>query len=133
VVAISIGKEEPIVLEKKQLSAWASRPRVPRPHNRLCRLRADRPENNYDDLAGLDLRGKVVLLLSGGHRKYPASARALSEHALGSIEATGVIGVISIQNPIGRTFLGNVQTRAAFGLLSLAEPGLEENAGSNWQ
>jgi hypothetical protein len=29
------------------------------------------PEMNYDDLAGLDLRGKVVLLLSGGPSEIP--------------------------------------------------------------
>src|SRR5882762_8866015 len=31
------------------------------------------PENNYDDLAGLDLKGKVVVILSGSPAEIPGS------------------------------------------------------------
>jgi len=45
------------------------------------------------------------------------------------LKRAGVIGVISIQNPIGQTFLGTFKLARLRPALSLAEPGLEENAG----
>jgi len=89
------------------------------------------PEMNYDDLAGLDLRGKVVLLLSGGPSEIPGPLRAHYQNTRwGALKRAGVIGVISIQNPIGQDIPWErsklARLRAA---LSLADPGLEENAG----
>jgi Zn-dependent M28 family amino/carboxypeptidase len=60
------------------------------------------PENNYDDLAGLDLRGKVVVYLTGSPAEIPS---ALSAHYqnLGErwkpLKQAGVIGIVSIPNP----------------------------------
>ncbi len=60
------------------------------------------PEQNYDDLAGLDLRGKVVMIFAGSTAETPA---ALSAHYQSSgerwksLRATGAIGLIAIPNP----------------------------------
>jgi hypothetical protein len=61
------------------------------------------PEMHYDDLAGLDLHGKIVVILSGGPSGIPGPLRAyyqskderdklLRQHA-------GVFGIVTIQNP----------------------------------
>jgi Zn-dependent M28 family amino/carboxypeptidase len=60
------------------------------------------PETNYNDLAGLDLKGKIVVYLAGSTADTPT---ALSAHyqTLGerwkSLRQAGVIGTIGIPNP----------------------------------
>ena len=60
------------------------------------------PEKNYDDLAGLDLKGKVVVLISGSPAEIPT---ALSSHYQSagerwkSLRDAGAIGMITIPNP----------------------------------
>src|SRR5580692_1720345 len=60
------------------------------------------PEMQYDDLAGLDLRGKVVLYINGGPASIPGPLR--SHYQFGAergrfLERAGAIGTIGIQNP----------------------------------
>lgn len=59
------------------------------------------PEAGYDDFAGQDLKGKVVVVLGGGPGSLSA---ALKSHASSTefpkaLEAAGAIGVIRLQNP----------------------------------
>jgi hypothetical protein len=60
------------------------------------------PEQNYDDLAGLDLKGKVVVFFAGSTAE---TAAALSAHYQSagerwkSLRAAGAIGWIAIPNP----------------------------------
>jgi Zn-dependent M28 family amino/carboxypeptidase len=60
------------------------------------------PEMNYDDLAGLDLQGKIVVYLAGSTAETPT---ALSAHyqTIGerwkSLKQAGAIGTIGIPNP----------------------------------
>jgi Zn-dependent M28 family amino/carboxypeptidase len=60
------------------------------------------PEQGFDDLAGLDLKGKVAVILTGSPEEIPS---ALSAHYQSRAErwrilkAAGAIGVISIPNP----------------------------------
>ena len=60
------------------------------------------PEKNYDDFAGLDLRGKIIVILSGSPSEIPG---ALASHYQTAAErwkvlrAAGVIGIISLMNP----------------------------------
>jgi Zn-dependent M28 family amino/carboxypeptidase len=60
------------------------------------------PEKNYDDLAGLDLKGKVAVILSGAPAEIPG---ALSAHYQSSAERwktlakTGAVGIVSLPNP----------------------------------
>jgi Zn-dependent M28 family amino/carboxypeptidase len=60
------------------------------------------PEMNYDDLGGLDLKGKIVVYLAGSTAETPT---ALSAHyqTIGerwkALRQAGVIGVVGIPNP----------------------------------
>jgi hypothetical protein len=128
----SIGKEEPIVLGEEATFSMGIEhaPRTEAPIV-FVGYGLTVPEMNYDDLAGLDLRGKVVLLLSGGPSEIPGPLRAHYQSIRWeALKRASVIGVISIQNPIGQDIPWErsklARLRAA---LSLADPGLEENAG----
>jgi Zn-dependent M28 family amino/carboxypeptidase len=59
------------------------------------------PEQGYDDFAGQDLKGKIVVVLGGGPDSLSA---ALKSHASSTefpkaLEAAGAVGVIRLQNP----------------------------------
>jgi Zn-dependent M28 family amino/carboxypeptidase len=60
------------------------------------------PEKNYDDFAGLDLRGKIIVIFSGSPSEIPG---ALASHYQTAAErwkvlrAAGVVGVVSLMNP----------------------------------
>ncbi len=60
------------------------------------------PEKNYDDLAGLDLRGKIVVYLAGSPAEIPGALAAhfgsLAERWK-TLRAAGVLGTIVIPNP----------------------------------
>src|SRR5207344_2987250 len=60
------------------------------------------PEKDFDDLAGLDLKGKVVVLISGSPSQIP-SALAAHHQTAGerwkALRAAGALGIISIPNP----------------------------------
>ena len=60
------------------------------------------PEKNYDDLAGLDLRGKVAVYIAGSPADVPAALSAHYQSASErwkSLQAAGVVGTISVPNP----------------------------------
>ncbi|HEY2120582.1 MAG TPA: M28 family metallopeptidase [Candidatus Acidoferrum sp.] len=60
------------------------------------------PEKNDDDFAGLDLKGKVVVYISGSPESIPGALSAHSQTAMErgkSLRAAGAIGVIRIFNP----------------------------------
>jgi peptidase M28-like protein len=60
------------------------------------------PEHHYDDLAGLDLKGKIVLYLSGGPASLPGELKAhyqASAERWRFLERAGVVGTIAVQNP----------------------------------
>jgi Zn-dependent M28 family amino/carboxypeptidase len=60
------------------------------------------PEKNYDDLAGLDLKGKVVVLVSGAPAEIPGPLASHSQSASErwkALSKAGAVGVISIPNP----------------------------------
>ncbi len=60
------------------------------------------PEKDFDDLAGLDLKGKVAVLITGAPSQIPS---ALASHHQTAAErwrafrAVGAVGIISIPNP----------------------------------
>ncbi len=60
------------------------------------------PERNYDDLAGMDLRGKIAVFLSGGPASIPGPLKSHSQSAgerWKSLQKAGAIGTASIPNP----------------------------------
>src|SRR5437763_375169 len=60
------------------------------------------PEKNYDDFEGLDLKGKVVVLLAGSPAEIPgplASHYQTGAERWKALRKAGVVGVINIPNP----------------------------------
>ena len=87
------------------------------------------PEFHHDDLAGLDLRGKLAVLVRGGPSGMPAAVRAhfqSPEERSRALRHAGAIGVVSIVNP---TIPELPWPRLATGLLmprmDLLDPGPE--------
>src|ERR1700704_3878081 len=60
------------------------------------------PEKNYDDFAGVDIRGKIIVIFSGSPSEIPG---ALASHYQTAAErwkvlrAAGAIGIVSLINP----------------------------------
>ena len=86
------------------------------------------PENHFDDLAGLDLKGKIIVTINGGPESLPGNLRAHYGAAVERqtfLEKAGVIGLVTIQNPKTsdipwpRTALSRFQES-----MSLADPSL---------
>jgi len=89
------------------------------------------PEAKHDDLAGLDLRGKAVLLITGGPSTIPGPLLAHYSNTRWSyLKKAGAIGVVSIQNPKGQDIPWERSKLARF-LPSMAidDPLLDETAG----
>jgi len=91
------------------------------------------PEKNYDDLAGLDLKGKVVVLLSGSPAEIPT---ALSAHYQSpserwkALREAGAIGIISIPNPASMDIpWSRMSLNRAHVQMDLADPEFHETAG----
>jgi Zn-dependent M28 family amino/carboxypeptidase len=89
------------------------------------------PEMKYDDLAGLDLRGKVVLLLTGGPSNIPGPLLSHYQSVRWSIlKQAGAIGVISIPNPKGMDIpWDRAKLARLMPAMILADPTLDETAG----
>ena len=60
------------------------------------------PESHYDDFAGLDLKGKIVVYIAGGPGDIPGNLRShysFRAERWKAIHNTGAIGVVAIANP----------------------------------
>ena len=91
------------------------------------------PENNFDDLAGLDLHGKIVVYLAGSPSQIPT---ALSAHyqSLGerwkSLRQAGVIGIIGIPNPASMDIpWSRMSINRTHPSMDLADPEFNETSG----
>jgi len=91
------------------------------------------PEFDIDDLAGLDLKGKIAVILSGGPKRVPGPMRAHYSHQKQRWQAlrnAGAIGMALISNPTStdvpwaRATLARLQPT-----MSLADPKLDDAAG----
>lgn len=63
------------------------------------------PERNHDDFAGLDVRGKILVVLTGAPPAFGTSERAFyssvtEKHQLA--RALGAVGVVTVQTPVDR-------------------------------
>jgi Zn-dependent M28 family amino/carboxypeptidase len=89
------------------------------------------PEAKHDDLAGLDLKGKVVLLLTGGPSSIPGPLLAHYQNTRWAyLKQAGAIGVISIQNPKGQDIPWERSKLARFlPSMAIADPALDETSG----
>jgi Zn-dependent M28 family amino/carboxypeptidase len=91
------------------------------------------PEKNYNDFAGLDLKGKVAVMIAGSPSDMPS---ALASHYQSAAERyktlreAGVIGIVSIPNPASMDIPWSRMTLArARPSMSLADPSLDDSQG----
>lgn len=91
------------------------------------------PEKNYNDFSGLDLKGKVAVMIAGSPSDMPS---ALASHYQSSTERyktlreAGVIGIVSIPNPASMDVPWSRMTLArARPSMSLADPSLDDSQG----
>ena len=89
------------------------------------------PEAKHDDLAGLDLKGKVVLLVTGGPSSIPGPLLAHYQNTRWSyLKQAGAIGVVSIQNPKGQDIPWDRSKLARFlPSMAIADAAMDETAG----
>lgn len=60
------------------------------------------PEHKFDDFAGLDLKGKIVVVLAGGPSSIPGNLRSHYSSRVErwkALQRAGAIGLVAIQNP----------------------------------
>ncbi len=89
------------------------------------------PESRHDDLAGLDLKGKIVLLLTGGPSNIPGPLLVHYQSVRWEyLKKAGAIGVFSIQNPKGQDIPWDRSKLSRFmPALAIADPALDETLG----
>jgi Predicted aminopeptidases len=87
------------------------------------------PELQYDDLAGTDVRGKIVLLVTGGPPSIPGPLLAHYQNMRwDALRKAGAVGVLSIQNPRGTDIPWERSTLTrTMPAMSLADTGLAES------
>jgi len=89
------------------------------------------PEAKHDDLAGVDLKGKVALLMTGGPSTIPGPLLAHYTNTRWSyLKASGAIGVVSIQNPKGQDIPWDRSKLSRFlPSMALADSSLDDTLG----
>ncbi|HLW81720.1 MAG TPA: M28 family metallopeptidase [Candidatus Acidoferrales bacterium] len=91
------------------------------------------PEEHYDDFAGLDLRGKIAVYLSGGPSSIKDPLRA-HEESIGerwkAMNAAGAIGMAVILNSANQEIpWGNIAANRERPTLELADAALRKDQG----
>jgi Zn-dependent M28 family amino/carboxypeptidase len=91
------------------------------------------PEKNYDDLAGLDLKGKVAVIFGGSPAEMPG---ALASHYQSagerwkSLRKAGVVGVVALPNPASMDIpWSRMALNRAHPSMELADASLNETEG----
>ena len=91
------------------------------------------PEKNYDDLAGLDLKGKVAVLFTGSPAEMPgplASHYQTRKERWKAFKNAGAVGLISIPNPASMDIpwprIALNRTRPS---MDIADPEFDETKG----
>jgi Zn-dependent M28 family amino/carboxypeptidase len=91
------------------------------------------PEKNYDDFAGLDVKGKIVVIFSGSPEDIPA---ALASHYQTLLERgkvlrdAGAIGIVSLINPASMDIpWSRISLNRTHASMDLDYPEFDETAG----
>ncbi len=89
------------------------------------------PDLQYDDLKGLDLKGKLVVFLTGSPKTMPGNLKShFSAERAKFLKAAGVIGTIDLQNPKAMDIPWARQAASRLQpSMSLTDPKFDENAG----
>lgn len=91
------------------------------------------PEANHDDFAGLDLKGKVAVILAGAPSTMPGPLSAHGQSAAvrwTALKQAGAIGLVTLQNPKHMDVPWERLTLARLqAAMSLADKSLDDTAG----
>ena len=91
------------------------------------------PEKGFDDFAGLDLKGKVVVLLTGSPAEIPgplASHYQTPGERWKALSAAGAIGIVALPNPAAMDIpWSRMSLNRAHASMDLADPEFNETAG----
>ncbi|HEY3566315.1 MAG TPA: M28 family metallopeptidase [Thermoanaerobaculia bacterium] len=91
------------------------------------------PEKGFDDLAGLDLKGKIAVYLAGSPETIPgplASHHQTLVERWKALHAAGAIGIITIPNPASMDIpWARTSANRTHPSMSLADPEFNETAG----
>jgi Zn-dependent M28 family amino/carboxypeptidase len=91
------------------------------------------PEMKYDELAGLNLRGKIAVYLTGGPSSIPGPLKAHYQSTAerwAALKRAGAIGLVTIGNPKSSDIPWERASLARFqASMDLADPQMHENEG----
>lgn len=89
------------------------------------------PDLQYDDLKGIDVKGKIVVFLTGGPRNMPGNLKAhFTAERSKFLKAAGAIGTMDLQNPKSMDIPWARQAASRFQpSMSLADPRFNEDGG----
>jgi Zn-dependent M28 family amino/carboxypeptidase len=91
------------------------------------------PEQNYDDLAGLDLKGKVAVLVNGAPSSIPGALAAHHQSTAerwGALRKAGAIGVVALLNPASMDIpWSRIALNRNHVSMSLADPKFNDTKG----
>jgi Zn-dependent M28 family amino/carboxypeptidase len=90
------------------------------------------PEMKFDDFAGFDLRGKIIVIFGGGPSNIPGALKSHYQYTLERarfLKQAGVAGVVTIQNPHTADIPWSRSALARFQeAMNLADPALDGSA-----
>jgi Zn-dependent M28 family amino/carboxypeptidase len=91
------------------------------------------PEKGFDDFAGLDLKGKIVVFLAGSPAEIPgplASHYQTPVERAKALRAAGALGIITILNPAAMDIpWSRMSLNRTHASMDLADPEFNETAG----
>lgn len=133
---VADGKETKLTLGKEAFISVRTEPRpAVRGQMVFVGYGLQVPEMDYDDLRGVDLKGKLAVIIGGGPRGWPGPLSAHVQNPevrWAALRKAGAIGVISIPKvqttPWVRTSAARVQMQ-----MSARMPGMEEERGQQIQ
>ncbi len=91
------------------------------------------PDAHYDDLAGQDLHGKIIVYVTGGPADLASALKAHSrapQEFYRAVEAAGAVGIVSIPNPKSMDIpWARMSLAASQPGMHLADPALQDTRG----
>jgi Zn-dependent M28 family amino/carboxypeptidase len=92
------------------------------------------PDANYDDLAGQDLHGKIIVYINGGPSSLASALKAHSrapQEFYKAVEKAGAVGIVSLPNPKSMDIPWSRMSLAASQPgMRLSDPALQDTQGA---